>query len=296
MIPSGAIFCNQAGRGNNTAPRQSRAASSRRNKFAFTIIEVMIAIGIFMMIILSIYSVWTGILKAAKACRSAADMAQRARVSMRTLEDALLTAQMFTANMPPQSKVAYYSFIADMKNGEYGSLSFVAHLPATFPGVGRYGDHVVRRVTFTCEPDKDGGLSLVMRQGPVMAAADPDFEPYSLVLAKDVQMFGFEMWGQVDPIRKPNEWGWVDHWDSTNSLPALMRIGLGLGKTGKRGDVQDLVVKVVALPAHAVQPVWQMPLGASPGGLPPGAGGKMSGAAGGRIQPGTPPPGGRINQ
>ena len=65
------------------------------------------------------------------------------------------------------------------------------------------------------------------------------------------------------PIRKPNDWDWVDHWDSTNSLPALMRIGLGLGKTGKRGDVQDLVVKVVALPARAVQPVWQMP-----GGVP----------------------------
>jgi hypothetical protein len=180
---------------------------------------------------------------------------------MSAIESALTTAQMFTANMPPQNRTAYYSFLADMQNGDYGTLSFVAHLPATFPGVGHFGDDVVRRVTFTCEPGKDGTLNLVMRQGPMLEAANPDYEPYSLVLAKDVQMFGFEMWGQPDPIRKPNNWEWLDKWESTNSLPTLMRIGLGLGKTGKRGDPQDLVVKVVALPAKAVQPGWQMPGG-----------------------------------
>ena len=250
----------------------------RRPRLAFTIIEVMIALSIFMMIILSIYSVWTSILKASKACRSAADNAQRARVAMRALEDSLVTAQMFTANMPPQGKTAYYSFLANMSEGDYGQLSFVAHLPATFPGVGRFGDQIVRRVTFTCEKDKDGGVDLVMRQGPMLMSADPDYEPYSLVLAKDVQMFGFEMWGQVDPIRKPTEWGWLDHWDSTNSLPALMRIGLSLGKTARRGEGQDLVVKVVALPAHAIQPEWQNPLGVGVGGF--------SGQPG---QPGQPP-------
>ena len=275
----------------------SPPTSHLHSRRAFTIIEVMIALGIFMMIIVSIYSVWTGILKASAAARSAADNAQRARVSMRTIEDALLTAQMFTANMPPQnrSRIAYYSFDADMNNGDYGELSFVAHLPATFPGVGRFGDNIVRRVTFTCErADKGGGLNLVMRQGPMlMATPDKDlrFEPYSLVLAKDVQMFGFEMWGQEDPVRKPNDWGWVDHWKSTNSLPKLMRIGLSLGKTAKKGEGQDLVVKVVALPASAVQNL----LGAGvPGGInsrpPQTLPGIRPGQTGGRPQ-GQPPGG-----
>jgi type II secretory pathway pseudopilin PulG len=273
-VPSAPRSPAQRRRGEDTAPHRSRA---------FTIIEVMLAIGIFMMVILSIYSVWTGILKASKAAHDAANNAQRARVAMRAVEDALTTAQMFTANMPPQNQVAYYSFLGDMK-GDYGSLSFVAHLPATFPGVGRFGDHVVRRVTFTVEPEKDGTLSLVMRQGPVLMAADPDFEPYSLVLAKDVQMFGFEFWGQDDPIRRPNDWGWIDHWDSTNSLPSLVRVGLALGKTSRRDESQNLVVKVVALPAKAVQPEWQNPMGA--GGVPgrPGPGGRPGQPAG---QPGT---------
>lgn len=229
-----------------------------RRGLAFTIIEMMLAIGIFMMILISIYAIWSGVVRASLAARKAADMAQRARVAMNAIESALVTAQMFPTANP---KKAYYSFEADMDSGDYGRLSFVAHLPATFPGVGRYGDNVVRRVTFTCEREKDGTLDLVMTQAPMLEAMIPDnaVEPYRLVLAKEVQLFGFEMWGQPDPIRKPNVKDWVTKWDSTNSLPEMMRIGLGLGKTGKKDQYQDLVVKVVALPAKAVAPGVQMP-------------------------------------
>lgn len=263
--------------------------SFRQTRAGFTIIEVLLAIGIFSMIIVAIYSVWTGILKAQQACRSAADNAQRARVAMRALEDALTTAQMFTANMPPQSPQAYYNFLADT-SGDYGSLSFVAHLPETFPGVGRYGDHLVRRVTFTIEPDKGGGLDLVVRQAPVMYAINPEYEPYSLVLAKDVQLFSFEFWGQKDPIRNPTQWEWVDEWKSTNSLPSLVRVALAIGKTAQRGQAQDVVVNVIALPATAVQPDWQMPglIGNGPRLPPRQAQPGFSGPPGGAGQPNFP--------
>jgi prepilin-type N-terminal cleavage/methylation domain-containing protein len=255
----------------------------RQTKFGFTIIEVLLAIGIFSMIIIAIYSVWTGILKASKAARTAADSAQRARISMRALQDALTTAQMFTANMPPQSQNAYYSFIADM-SGDYGSLSFIAHLPATFPGVGRYGDQIVRRVTFTVEPEKNGTLDLVMRQGPMLMMDNKDYEPYSLVLAKDVSLFGFEFWGR-NP--KTGNWEWVQEWNSTNSLPTLVHVGLGLGKVGNKGDPQDVVHRYIALPATAVQPDWQMAVGFGAG--IPGA----PGVPGGGIRVPNVPPNGK---
>ena len=256
----------------------------RHKRSGFTIIEIMLALGIFSMILVSIYSVWEGILKASRAARTAADGAQRARISIRAVEDALVTAQMFTANMPPQNRDAYYSFIADTK-GDYGSLSFVAHLPATFPGVGRFGDQIVRRITFTTEAgkDKEGGLNLVMRQGPMLMAVDKDYEPYSLTLAKDVTTFGFEFWG-LDK----NEWKWLDHWDSTNSLPLLVRVWLGVGKTAKAGQAQDFVARIVSIPAAAVQPEWQFP-GGQPGqqGVP---GGPRPGQPGQPGQPGSGPP------
>ena len=174
---------------------------------------------------------------------------------MRALSDALTTAQMFNANMPPQTPAAYYAFIADME-GDYGSLSFVAHLPATFPGVGRFGDNVVRRVTFVVKSGKDGN-ELWVEQAPMMHAMEEDFEPYSLMLAKDVTMFGFEFWG-VNP--KTGKWEWLEEWKSTNSLPALVHVGMGLGKN-KHGDSSDVVHRYVALPATAVQPPWQLPRG-----------------------------------
>lgn len=230
---------------------------SRRNRSAFTLLEVMIAIGIFSMILVSIYSIWTGILRAQKATRSAADAAQRGRIATRTIEDALLTAQMFAANMPPQNPDAYYSFLAE-GSGDYAALSFVAHVPATFPGIGRFNNDPVRRVTFGCEPDKDGSVNLVMRQGPMLAMMDPQYEPYSIVLAKDVQFFLIDFWGQ--PRNSPN-FEWVQEWNSTNSLPKLVRVALGIGKAGSQGEAQDVVYKVIALPASTVMPEWQMPMG-----------------------------------
>jgi type II secretory pathway pseudopilin PulG len=271
----------------------SRARVHGQRCRAFTIVEVIIALGIFMMIILSIYSIWTGIVKASIAARAAADQAQRARITMSTVQSALSCAQMFTGNMPPNNPTAYYTFIADMNQGDFGTLSFVAHLPATFPGVGKYGDNIVRRVTFSCVQGEGNTVDLVMRQGPMLQAASEDFQPYTLVLAKDVTMFGFECWGQPDPIRRPNDWDWVDKWESTNSLPTLMRIGLGLGRSGKRkDDPQNLTVQIVALPAKAVQPDWQNPMGAGGGaGFGAGRPGQPGQPArSGQPGPGTTPP------
>jgi len=238
--------------------------SFRQTRLGFTIIEVMLALGIFSMILIAIYSVWTGILNASRAARTAADSAQRARISMRTLSDALTTAQMFTANMPPQNPNAYYAFLADM-NGDFGSLSFVAHLPATFPGVGRYGDQIVRRVKFSVLPEKNGTLDLVIYQAPMMCALQQGWEEqaYSLVLARDVTLFGFEFWAQD---QKTGNWEWTSEWSSTNSLPKLVHVGLGLGKTSKPGEPQDVVHRYIAMPTTAVQPEWQMPIGL--GGVP----------------------------
>ena len=86
-------------------------------------------------------------------------------------------------------------------------------------------------------------------------------------------------------------WEWVDEWKSTNSLPSLVRVALALGKTAQRGQAQDVVVNVIALPAAAVPPDWQMP-GLMGGGIPPG--GRLP--PGGRGLPpnsGLPPGGGR---
>jgi hypothetical protein len=211
----------------------------------------MIAIGIFMMVLTAIYSIWMAILKGTRAGLNATAAAQRGRIAIRTIEDALVTAQMFVAN------AKHYYFYADTST-DFGELNLVSRLPASFPGVGRYGDSVVRRVTFSVRPGANSQGELVMTQWPMLAATNMDFEPYSLILAKDVTMFLLEFW---DTNPKVNDW--VSEWPYTNALPQLMRVSLGLGKSPQRpSEPLDLYTREIALPAAAVQAAWQVPFGA----------------------------------
>ena len=109
----------------------------------------MIAIGILSMVLGAIYSSWTAILRSSKVGLDAAASAQRARMTIRVLEDSLGSALSFQANLP------YYYFEAE--NGDNAVLSFVARLSKSFPRSGKFGDLDVRRVTFSVE-NGAGGL------------------------------------------------------------------------------------------------------------------------------------------
>jgi hypothetical protein len=200
----------------------------------------MIAIFIFALVLTAIYSTWFGILKGTKSGTTAAAAVQRSRIAMRALEDAFLTMTMFNDNLK------HYWFITEA-NGDFSGASFVARLPASFPGVGRYGDQIVRRVSFSTRPAAEGNYELVMSQAPMLLATNSGVvEPYSLVLAKDVSLFMLEFYD----IQKGE---WYTEWLNTNTLPRLIRITLGQGKA-KSGSYapQDIVTRIVAAPAQPV--------------------------------------------
>jgi type II secretion system protein J len=217
----------------------------------FTLLEVMIAIGVFMMVLTAIYSIWLSILKGTRVGLAAAADAQRSRVAMRAVEDALLTAQLSTAN------IRYYAFVTDTKGSDFAEMSFVSRLPATFLGSGRYGDASMRRVSFTIKPGAKGLNELVMTQAPMLMDTEK-VEPYSLVLASDVSKFDLEFWD----MQKRD---WIDEWIYTNQLPRMVKVTLGLGKVTSSSRPFDLVTRVVAIPGAAVTPDIQRPLGAGQG-------------------------------
>src|SRR5438045_6189683 len=93
---------------------------------AFTLIEILIAIGILGMVLAAIFSTWTAILRASKTGLDAAAAVQRSRIVMRTLEDSLLCAESFGGQ-----NQRFYGFVS--KNGTEATLSFVARLPQSFP-------------------------------------------------------------------------------------------------------------------------------------------------------------------
>ena len=154
---------------------------------AFTLLEIMVALSLLSIVVIAIYSSWNAILKGSKVGLDAAAEAQRARMTMSSLQDSLVSACMFTENS------RYYSFIADSE-GQFSSLSFVARLPKSFLRSGKFGDLSMRRVSFAVENGRDNRKQLVMRQNPILMEPDKDEVENPLVLAKDVVKFKLEYW------------------------------------------------------------------------------------------------------
>jgi len=267
------------------------AARRGGTSLAFTLIEIMIAIGILAMILIAIFASWTAILRATKTGLEAAASVQRTRIAIRTLEDSLGSAQSFGLNLP------YYSFLA--QNGSEASLSFVARLAPSFPRSGKFADLEVRRVTFSLEDGSDSSHNLVLRQCPLMMALenDEDEMQHPVVLARNVVEFDMLFWDK-------DQNDWVDEWpeQKTNQLPRLVMFTLKMADNAHALKANEEITRIVALPAMTVPPIWQRPNGAAgaPGQPAPGAPGTPGapgnpGAPGQGVTPGMQRPGTSFN-
>jgi type II secretion system protein J len=216
---------------------------------AFTLLEIMIAISIFSLVLAAIYSSWTAILRARKVAGDATASVQRARISIRIIEDSLGSTESFVRN------ANYYSFVGE--NGGEASLSFVARLAKSFPRSGKFGDFDLRRLTFTVERGADNTRQLVLRQNPVLMDVDVDEKEHPLVLAKNVQDFQLQFWDL-----RLNDW--TDEWTQTNQIPKLVMVTLKLSDSPYSKQVSEEITRIVSIPAMAVQPGWQSPM-APPG-------------------------------
>jgi len=263
------------------SPIAHHAATSSFLRRGFTLIEIMIAIGIFSMVLAAIYSTWTAILRSSQVGRQAAASIQRARITIRILEDSLSSAQMYLGNR----RSNYYAFEAE--NGDEPRLSFVARLSKAFPRGGKFGDLDVRRLTFTLESGPENSRQLVLRQYPILMGDEGfDERDHPLVLAKNVKSFEFQFWDS-----RLNDW--TDEWKPINQLPRLVMVTLTLLDGPSSTSARESVTRIVNIPSVPVQPGWQSSVlpGAGPPGAPPPPGG--GGQGGGSV---PPPPGGQLNQ
>ena len=221
--------------------------SRRSGRKGFTVMEVMVAVFLFALILLMIYSTWRLIFQSSQAAIRSTTDAQRARMAMRTLEDALSSATMFASN--PR----LYFFQADT-SGQFAAVSFAADLSDSFPNSGMFGGERLRRVSFYVPP---GGNDLVLEQNSLLADFEQGGEPAGLVLARDVQLFQLEFWdGQQRDF--------VEEWLSTNQLPVIVRVTLGFGQPKGSREPAQIVSRVVRLPTVAVPREAQGMIGGAP--------------------------------
>jgi type II secretion system protein J len=210
----------------------------------FTLLEIMVAIFLLSFVIAAVYSSWMAVMKGSRSGLKAAAEVQRSRIAIRTIEDALTCTRMFVADADN------YGFEAE--NGNKAYVSFVAKLPQSFPRGGKFGDYTTRRVTFSLE---ESGLEsqLVLRQSPMLMEMDEDEKNHPVVLAKNVKRLELGFWDT-----KKGEW--LDEWTQTNQLPAMVKVTLEFGeKNSFQSKPQQELVRTIAIPALAVQTVWQRP-------------------------------------
>lgn len=228
--------------------------SPSRSRLAFTLIEVLLAVGIFTMVITAIYSTWTSILRASRVGNDAAVDVQRSRVASRTLQDALVSAVIFEAN------IGLYAFEADT-SGEFAAFRFTARLPASFIGSGYFGDQRMRRVTFNVEPGDDGVGQLMLRQVPLMQTNFIPEQIHTVVLAREITSFKAEFWDARD--------GWIPEWERTNRLPIQVRFQLAFGEPVERDQPgREVTIRTIHLPATHVPGQIQVPRTARVPGAP----------------------------
>jgi general secretion pathway protein J len=243
----------------NEFVNRSHGRDGRATIRGFTIIEIMTAMAIFGMVMAAIFASWQAIARGSVSANRAVAAAQRSRVAMRTIEEALGGTCSFNAD------IEYYTF--DAENGSEPYLSFVSRVSPSFFRSGRFGQFNVRRVTFSVESGQSYQKRLVLRQSELLTDMSEDEQNSPVVLADDVQKFDMEFWDK----RKAD---WLDEWTQTNQLPQMVKFTLQLGD-------QSAVTRIVALPSVAVEPGWQIP-GMLQGAKSIGAfGGSGSGGFGG---------------
>ena len=227
---------------------KSRTGLRRAHRLrAFTLIEIMVAIGVLGGLMVAIFASWQAIVRSSQIGITAAVEAHRNRVAVRALTDALTSSVIYEANMP------YYAFLTDTTE-TYAAFSLVSRLPSSFPGSGLFFDQPVRRVTFSVEPTNNVH-QLIMRQNPILAPLEEGQEPYPMVLARNVGQFTLEFLH----IRTGE---WLPEWPYTNQIPPMMRFTLGfVSPESGKVDENRVIKRIVQIPAQTVGANFQRPSG-----------------------------------
>lgn len=233
-----------------------------RNRRAFTLMEVLVAMAIMVIVIGAIYSAFRVGNQSSTAVQESADLNQTARVILGRINKELLSLH----NLSGQTGSSLEGINSE-DNGEppfFDKLTFttVSHDPCG--KVGARGDVCTVRYAAECDDDgKAQGLFVTEDYTPDLHLTDTMSQNQSL---SEVRVSDLVV-GMNCTYLDPDTGDWVDSWVDKAALPTAVRVELIL-KSAREGSQPVTVASTTNLPTWAGQtPTPAPPTGGGAGGL-----------------------------
>ena len=215
---------------------------------AFTLLEIMLAVGMLALVVTAVYGTWNVALKAWKRGADVAATFQRQRIVLDTLCELANSLTFFS------SPDGLYTVTGDHSENGADSVSFVTASDVLLPQSESLASGM-RRVTISLQHDPQTGTFLGLVNEPALGAQNDAANETLHVLSMDVTGFYVR-------YRNPTDGVWKDEWQERGIVPSAIEFTLVFG--GRDGRTPPVVVtRAVELPAA---------MGAmGPTGLPAGA-------------------------
>ena len=202
----------------------------------FTLLEVMLAVTILGLVMVSVYGSWTAALSGWRRTSEVSDTFQRQRVVMEMLSELTRSAVFFGSN----PELYQVTGTHDATKGD--SVSFVTASDALLPP-GEMLLAGMRRVTIGLGRNKRDGISLMLENSAALGdtgdtqAATPSHE-----ISSAVSGFGVR-------YRDPRDGEWKDVWEDALVAPMAMEFTVAFADPNNSKASPFTVTRAVELPA-----------------------------------------------
>ena len=212
---------------------------SKKPNAGFTLPEVLTAVVIVGLVLVTLYSCWAAVLGATQSSTIAVQDAQRERMAIRAISDALAGVSWYENRKEGPLRL-------DDSLG-FSHLKLISRVPPGFWGERELANYPLRRIEFVTEDMPGGESQLVMIQQALLAPTN-SVTVHRTVLLPHVETFAVEV--HSGGISNTWEAFWPTLFE-TNGLPWQAKVSLGAVKEFPR---QSTLPIFASLASHAKGP------------------------------------------
>ena len=214
-----------------------RVVSSRRWRRGLTLIEILVAVGIFALVASLVYGAFDGLARGREGAERVGDRYHQGRSAVSRIAREVQSAFLSLHQPLDQSFASRKTIFVGAPGTPAARLDFTSFSHQRINAGTHESDQ--NELSYFGSPNPNHGVDLVRRESPFIDI-DPQHGGVVQVMAEDIRSFSLEYLDQVNGE-------WQREWDSTQitealRLPAQVRIELVL--TGDQGEAVPFVTKV----------------------------------------------------